>query len=63
MPKEYIPGVEAGINSVMKRGVIAGFPVQGVKATLCKNRTELHNNVCTIDSAVSFISHACFCVI
>ena len=34
VPKEYIPGVEKGINSVMGAGVIAGFPVVDVKATL-----------------------------
>ena len=34
MPKEYIPGVEKGINSVMGSGVLAGFPVVDVKATL-----------------------------
>jgi len=34
VPKEYIPGVEKGINSVMGAGVLAGFPVVDVKATL-----------------------------
>jgi len=34
VPKEYIPGVEKGINSVMNAGVLAGFPVVDVKATL-----------------------------
>merc|ERR1712046_251233 len=34
VPKEYIPGVEKGIESVMGAGVIAGFPVVGVKARL-----------------------------
>ncbi len=34
VPKEYIPGVDKGINSVMGAGVIAGFPVVDVKATL-----------------------------
>ena len=34
VPKEYIPGVEKGINSVMGSGVLAGFPVVDVKATL-----------------------------
>jgi elongation factor G len=34
IPKEYIPGVEKGINSVMGSGVLAGFPVVDVKATL-----------------------------
>jgi elongation factor G len=34
VPKEYIPGVEKGIDSVMGSGVIAGFPVVDVKAML-----------------------------
>ena len=34
VPKEYIPGVEKGINSVMGSGVLAGFPVVDTKATL-----------------------------
>jgi elongation factor G len=34
VPKEYVPGVEKGINSVMSSGPFAGFPMIGVKATL-----------------------------
>lgn len=34
VPKEYIPGVEKGIQSVMDAGPVAGFPMLGVKATL-----------------------------
>ncbi len=34
VPKEFVPGVEKGINSVMGAGVLAGFPVVDVKATL-----------------------------
>ncbi|MGQ0445744.1 MAG: elongation factor G [Beijerinckiaceae bacterium] len=34
VPKEFIPGVEKGINSVMGSGILAGFPVVDVKATL-----------------------------
>ncbi|WP_370931223.1 elongation factor G [Bartonella sp. DGB1] len=34
VPKEYIPGVEKGIASVMGSGPLAGFPMLGVKATL-----------------------------
>ena len=34
VPKEYIPGVEKGLKSVMDGGLIAGFPVIDVKATL-----------------------------
>jgi len=34
VPKEYIPGVAKGLESVMGTGVVAGFPVIGLKATL-----------------------------
>ncbi|MCV0397078.1 MAG: elongation factor G [Rhizobiaceae bacterium] len=34
VPKEYIPGVEKGIQSVLSSGPVAGFPMLGVKATL-----------------------------
>ena len=34
VPKEYIPGVEKGLASVMGAGVVAGFPVVDVKVTL-----------------------------
>jgi len=34
VPKEYVPGVEKGIQSVLSSGPIAGFPMLGVKATL-----------------------------
>merc|ERR1711920_167066 len=34
VPKEYIPGVQKGIESVLGSGVVAGFPVLGMKATL-----------------------------
>jgi elongation factor G len=34
VPKEYIPGVEKGLNSVLGAGVLAGFPVVDLKITL-----------------------------
>jgi elongation factor G len=34
VPKEYIPGVEKGLNSVMTAGTIIGFPVVDVKVSL-----------------------------
>ena len=34
MPKEFIPGVEKGLESVLGSGVIAGFPVVDFKVTL-----------------------------
>ncbi len=34
VPKEFIPGVEKGLNSVLTAGVIAGFPVVDIKIAL-----------------------------
>jgi len=34
VPKEYIPGVQKGLESIMNNGIVAGFPLIGVKATL-----------------------------
>jgi len=34
VPKEYIPGVEKGVRSQLETGVIAGFPMTDLKATL-----------------------------
>ncbi|CCG06634.1 elongation factor G [Pararhodospirillum photometricum] len=34
VPKEYVPGVEKGLASAIDTGVIAGFPVTDLKATL-----------------------------
>jgi elongation factor G len=34
VPKEYVPGVEKGLKSVLDSGVLAGFPVIDMKVTL-----------------------------
>ncbi|WP_127560808.1 elongation factor G [Saccharospirillum alexandrii] len=34
VPKEYIPAVEKGIQEQMKNGILAGYPLLGMKATL-----------------------------
>ncbi|RWA76778.1 elongation factor G [Mesorhizobium sp.] len=57
VPKEYIPGVEKGIQSVMGSGPFAGFPMIGVKATLVDG--AFHD----VDSSVlafEIASRACF---
>ena len=34
VPRQYIPAVEKGLRECMVKGVLAGYPVTGVKATL-----------------------------
>jgi elongation factor G len=34
IPKEFIPGVQKGIESVLGAGIVAGFPVLGLRAAL-----------------------------
>ena len=46
IPKEYIPGVQKGIESVLGTGVVAGFPVLGIKATL------MDGNFHDVDSSI-----------
>jgi elongation factor G len=38
VPKEYIPGVEKGLESVLGSGVLAGFPVVDLKVALIDGR-------------------------
>ena len=40
VPKEYIPGVEKGIESVMDSGPLAGFPVIDFKVALIDGKTH-----------------------
>ncbi len=34
IPKEYVPSIEVGIRETIKSGVLAGYPMQGVKVEL-----------------------------
>ena len=34
VPKEYIPAVDAGVQEAMSHGILAGYPLVGVKVTL-----------------------------
>lgn len=34
VPKEYVPGVEKGLNSIIGAGILAGFPIVDIKIAL-----------------------------
>src|SRR5690606_28314696 len=52
VPKEYIPGVQQGIESVMGAGPLAGFPMLGVKATLIDGAYhDVDSSVVAFDTA------------
>jgi len=40
IPREYIPSVDQGVQSAMELGVLAGFPLVGVKATLLDGQSH-----------------------
>jgi elongation factor G len=57
VPKEYVPGVEKGLESAKETGVIAGFPVIDLKCTLIDGGYhDVDSNVMTFEIA----SRACF---
>jgi elongation factor G len=52
VPKEYIPGVEKGLNASRDSGVLAGFPLIDFKATLVDGAYhEVDSNVLTFEIA------------
>jgi elongation factor G len=57
VPKEYIPGVQKGIDSVMGAGPFAGFPMIGVKATLLDGA---YHDVDSSVLAFEIAGRACF---
>mgnify|MGYP001352946918 CR=1 FL=1 len=57
VPKEYIPGVQKGIESVLSSGPFAGFPMIGVKATLIDGA---YHDVDSSVLAFEIASRACF---
>jgi elongation factor G len=57
VPKEYVPGVEKGIESVMSSGPFAGFPMIGVKATLIDGS---YHDVDSSVLAFEIAGRACF---
>ena len=57
VPKEYIPGVEKGIESVLGAGVVAGFPVVDVKVQLVDGK---YHDVDSSALAFEIATRACF---
>ncbi len=52
VPKEYVPGVEKGLNASRENGVLAGFPLIDFKATLVDGAYhEVDSNVLTFEIA------------
>ena len=57
IPKEFIPGVEKGIESVSDNGILAGFPIIDYKVTIIDG---LHHDVDSSVLAFELASRQCF---
>ncbi len=57
IPKEFIPGVEKGIESVADSGILAGFPLIDYKVTIIDG---LHHDVDSSVLAFEIASRFCF---
>ncbi len=57
IPKEFIPGVEKGIESVSDSGILAGFPIIDYKVTIIDG---LHHDVDSSVLAFEIASRYCF---
>jgi len=57
IPKEFIPGVEKGIETVSDGGILAGFPMIDYKVTILDG---LHHDVDSSVLAFELASRACF---
>ena len=57
IPKEFIPGVEKGIESVADSGILAGFPLIDFKVTIIDG---LHHDVDSSVLAFEIASRYCF---
>ena len=57
VPKEFIPGVQKGIESVLSSGPVAGFPMLGIKATLIDGA---YHDVDSSVLAFEIAARACF---
>ena len=57
IPKEFIPGVEKGIETVSDSGILAGFPIIDYKVTILDG---LHHDVDSSVLAFELASRQCF---
>ncbi len=57
IPKEFIPGVEKGIETVSDTGILAGFPIIDYKVTIIDG---LHHDVDSSVLAFELASRQCF---
>ena len=57
IPKEFIPGVEKGIETISDSGILAGFPMIDYKVTILDG---LHHDVDSSVLAFELASRACF---
>jgi elongation factor G len=57
IPKEFIPGVEKGVESVAESGILAGFPIIDYKVTILDG---LHHDVDSSVLAFEIAARYCF---
>ena len=57
IPKEFIPGVEKGVETVADGGILAGFPLIDYKVTIVDG---LHHDVDSSVLAFELASRQCF---
>jgi elongation factor G len=57
VPKEYVPGVEKGVESVLSSGVVAGFPVVDIKVQLIDGK---YHDVDSSPLSFEIAARACF---
>ncbi len=57
IPKNFIPSVEKGVKEAMKQGVLAGYPVTGIKVTLFDGK---HHKVDSSDIAFQIAGSIAF---
>ena len=57
IPKEFIPGVEKGVETVADTGILAGFPIIDYKVTILDG---LHHDVDSSVLAFELASRQCF---